>query len=145
LRGVSEIVMDEDESGSNILKIMTSERPILYYYYCCYYYVRRRRLYYYYVHPYVYTYNNNILLRSHTRLYAMNELRFRHIIYYYYHYNGHIIFGNIISRIKPSVAWAGGGGGGAGAINVVCRVIIPQPSPAGDFNMMRNIIIVLYV
>jgi len=49
--GASGVTDDEDESGSNILKIMTSERPILD---CYYYYVRRRRLYYN-VHPYVYT------------------------------------------------------------------------------------------
>lgn len=49
---------------------------------------------------------------------------------YYYHYNGHIIFGNIISRIKPTAAGAGGDGdGSAGAINVVCRIISPQPGP----------------
>lgn len=127
-RRCSGVTDDEDESGSNILKIMTSERPILY---CYYYYVRRRRLYYN-VHPYVYAYNSNTftLIHSVTRT-KMRFPMFFAVSYYYYHYNGHIIFGNIISCIKPTAARAAGDGdgGGAGAINVVCRVISPQSGP----------------
>jgi len=67
-----------------------------------------------------------IRLRSHTQLHE--RMRFR--MFSPYHYNGHIIFGNIISRIKPTAAGAEGDvDGGAGAINVVCRVISPQPGP----------------
>jgi hypothetical protein len=70
----------------------------------------------------------------------MNEYAFPNVfaVSYYYHYNGHIIFGNIISRIKTTAAKAavGDSDGEAGAINVVCRVISPQLGPVAVCNIL---------